>query len=377
MAFMVDQINYKPGASLRGFKEFFPKGEIYGADFDKTILFQEDRIHTFYVDQTDPESIKNLWNEIDGEFDIMIDDALHIFEANKTFFLNSVHKLSKNGIYIIEDVTNEALLKWNAEAPIMQTYYPYLHFCIVHIPLESNTESNRLIIIQKTDKLMEQKKDNYIKTDIVWSNYQTELCGILNQYGTDKAVFSDHRYSRLYSRLFHELRYLPIRYFEVGIGTINPQIESNMAHMVNTFGYKPGASLRGFKEFFPKGEIYGADFDKTILFQEDRIHTFYVDQTDPESIKNLWNEIDGEFDIMIDDALHIFEANKTFFLNSVHKLSKNGIYIIEDITNEELPKWVEEVPQMRICYPDLNFFIEKFEITLDTIITLIIIQRRD
>ena len=120
--------------------------------------------------------------------------------------------------------------------------------------------------------------------------------------------------------------------------------------------------MRGFKEFFPKGEIYGADFDKTILFQEDRIHTFYVDQTDPESIKNLWNEIDGEFDIMIDDALHVFEANKTFFLNSVHKLSKNGIYIIEDITDEELPKWVKEVPQMRICYPDLNFLLKNLKL---------------
>ena len=45
-------------------------------------------------------------------FDIMIDDAIHTFEANKTFFLNSVHKLSKNGIYIIEDVTTDALVKW-------------------------------------------------------------------------------------------------------------------------------------------------------------------------------------------------------------------------------------------------------------------------
>ena len=225
MAHMVDQINYKPGASLRGFKEFFPEGEIYGADFDKTILFQEDRIHTFYVDQTDPESIKDLWTQIDGEFDIMIDDALHTFEANKTFFLNSVHKLSKNGIYIIEDVTTDALVKWETEAPIMQTYYPYLHFCTVHLPLETNTESNCLIVIQRTEKVMVQEVNKCIKDNIGWSNYPTELCNILNKYGTDKAVFSDHSYSRLYSRLFHELRYLPIRYFEVGIGTINPQIE--------------------------------------------------------------------------------------------------------------------------------------------------------
>jgi predicted methyltransferase len=150
-----------------------------------------------------------------------------------------------------------------------------------------------------------------------------------------------------------------------------------MAHMVHRSGYKPGASLRGFKEYFPKGEIYGADFDKTILFQEDRIHTFYVDQTDPESIKDLWTQIDGEFDIMIDDALHTFEANKTFFLNSVHKLSKNGIYIIEDVSNADLPKWDEEIPKMHICYPDLKFSIVNMHFENSDVLHLIVIQRSD
>ena len=216
--------------------------------------------------------------------------------------------------------------------------------------------------------------------NIVWCNYPTELCGILKHHCADKGAYDEnksHNYSRVYSRLFHEMRYCPIRYFEVGIGTINPNIQSNMAHMVAEINYKPGASLRAFKEYFPKGEIYGADFDKTILFQEDRIHTFYVDQRDPESIKELWKQIDGEFDIIIDDALHVFEANKVFLLNSIHKLSKNGIYIIEDVMNEAVPKWEAEIPIMRAYYPHLDFCLLNipFEFNNESN-RLIIIQRK-
>jgi len=54
-------INYKPGSSLRVWKDYFKNAEIYGADLDKTILFNnEDKIHTFYVDQLDSGSIKKM-----------------------------------------------------------------------------------------------------------------------------------------------------------------------------------------------------------------------------------------------------------------------------------------------------------------------------
>ena len=216
--------------------------------------------------------------------------------------------------------------------------------------------------------------------NIALSQHPTELCSILKTHRTDKATFDEnkyHNYSRLYSRLFHDLRYRPVRYFEVGIGTIDPDIECNMSPMVDQFGYKPGASLRGFKEFFPKGEIYGADFDKRTLFQEDRIQTFYVDQRDPESIGNLWTQIDGEFDIMIDDAIHTFDANKTFFLNSIHKLSKNGIYIIEDVFNDQLQKWTDDLPIIQAYYPYLNFaFVDMFLESNQESNRIIIIQKQ-
>ena len=95
---------------------------------------------------------------------------------------------------------------------------------------------------------------------------------------------------------------------------------------------KPGASLRVWRDYFTNSLIYGADIDKNILFEEDRIKTFYVDQLNEFSIKEMWSNINkSNFDIILDDGLHTFEAGITLFLNSFNKLRKNGIYIIEDV----------------------------------------------
>ena len=107
----------------------------------------------------------------------------------------------------------------------------------------------------------------------------------------------------------------------------------------------PGCSLLGFRDYFSKAELYGADVDlKSLIHGQSRIKTYFVDQTDPDLIRDLWNHsdlYDTEFDIIIEDGLHTFEANKIFFENSIHKLKNGGIYIIEDIKNNEIPQFRE------------------------------------
>src|SRR5208283_3838057 len=112
-----------------------------------------------------------------------------------------------------------------------------------------------------------------------------------------------------------------------GIGTNFTDVASNMGPAGT-----PGASLRGWRNYFPNAEIYGADVDQRVLFSEPRISTFYVNQLETGSIRDLWLKIPNiVFDLMIDDGLHTFEANSTFMTNSIHKLAHGGIYIIEDI----------------------------------------------
>ena len=127
--------------------------------------------------------------------------------------------------------------------------------------------------------------------------------------------------------------------FECGLGTNNPNLSGNM-----TVNGMPGASLKVWRDYFKNAQIYGADIDKDILFEEDRIKTFYVDQLNTASIEEMWKKIEiKNFDIIIDDGLHTTDANINLFLNSFKKLKKNGIYIIEDVQSEEFANIMEKL----------------------------------
>lgn len=165
----------------------------------------------------------------------------------------------------------------------------------------------------------------------------THLCSIMKKAGSDKSLYlgnGKHNYTPLYHNFFKHLRRKEINLFELGIGTTNLTIEANMGEKG-----KPGASLRGWKNYFGNGKIFGADIDETILFEEKRIKTFYCDQTNRSKIKDLWNQLPQKFDIIIDDGLHEFDANVIFLENSIFKLSENGFYIIEDVKNALLHQW--------------------------------------
>ena len=185
----------------------------------------------------------------------------------------------------------------------------------------------------------------------------TLLCEIMEKYGSDKGAKNNngwHNYTTYYSRLFEPIRLCKFRVFELGLGTNNVSLPSNMGA-----NGKPGASLRGWAEFFPHSEIFGADIDKDILFEDDRIKTFYCDQTNPASIKQMWEipTLHDQLDIIIEDGLHEFHANKCFFENSCHKLNIGGVFIIEDILLNKYMDYVKLIEDWRLSYPNFQFEI--------------------
>lgn len=165
-------------------------------------------------------------------------------------------------------------------------------------------------------------------------NQKTDLCKIYAKYGSDKSTW--HNYSAIYKKIFTLFENEPITFLEVGLGTNYTDIPSNMGR-----DGVPGASLYAVAALYPKWNVVGLDVDKRVLFQDARknISTFYVDQTNPASINLMWtNEyfVDKKVKIIIDDGLHEFYANRCFFENSHHMLSNGGVYIIEDVLNEQL-----------------------------------------
>src|SRR5271165_7030339 len=159
-----------------------------------------------------------------------------------------------------------------------------------------------------SDKILSDNWDH--KYSVHYQKDQlSELSTLCDKYGSDKGAISKtghpygwppHNYADFYEDKFSHCREHFNKVFECGLGTNNPDIPSSMG-----VSGRPGASLRIWRDYFPNAHIYGADIDKDILFQEERISTFHVDQMSPDSIGQLWNSINtSDFDLIIDDGLH-------------------------------------------------------------------------
>ena len=159
---------------------------------------------------------------------------------------------------------------------------------------------------------------------------KTPLCEIMETEGSDKST--GHNYTTVYHYLFNELRNEKLKFLEVGLGTNNIDVPSNMGK-----NGTPLASMRGWRKYFTNAELHGADVDKRILKDEERIKTHFIDQLDLDVITNFKNEfpIGYKFDIIIDDGLHTAQANLNLFnyLNDILKVG--GYYIIEDCNLED------------------------------------------
>ncbi len=217
-----------------------------------------------------------------------------------------------------------------------------------------------LILPVRIDEFLYENFDNHYSVF-----YKRKGASLLNElcdkYGSDKGEIQktghpyswpSHTYADFLERQFGPFRTFVKTVFECGLGSKNPSISSNM-----TASGKPGASLRVWRDYFPFAQVYGADIDKDALFNESRISTFHCDQTSSESIAKLWADIgDIQFDLMIDDGLHTFEAGVSLFVNSIHKLRDGGVYIIEDVIPSSLVSFAEFFTSKNYNYEFINLF---------------------
>jgi len=202
-----------------------------------------------------------------------------------------------------------------------------------------------------------------LKNISLFNNFKkNELSHLCEKYGSDKGYITfnkkniwpwkPHTYTNVYNNLFNHCKDHVKLVLECGIGTNNSSILCNMSK-----DGKPGASLKVWRDYFKNAEIFGADIDKNILFNEERIKTFYVDQLDRKKIKKMWKQINRNgFDLIIDDGLHSHEANINFFLSSFDKLRKGGIFIIEDVSNTYFEKLFDNLKKFE---PEGIFLFDK------------------
>jgi hypothetical protein len=151
------------------------------------------------------------------------------------------------------------------------------------------------------------------------------LSEAMDRFGSDKGS-GWHNYTLFYEMLFRDVRQHVMRVFELGIGSTNPDVPFSMGP-----DGKPGASLRGWREYFTNAAIFGGDIDRRVLFSEDRITTAFVDQAAPESIDRIFEQFGGDFDLIVDDGFHAPHTNRTFFECAFERLRNRGLFVIEDV----------------------------------------------
>lgn len=154
---------------------------------------------------------------------------------------------------------------------------------------------------------------------------------LFDGYGSDKATL--HNYHYLYGAILQKPDGVH-SILEIGLGTNNEDVACNMGK-----GGKPGASIRSFRDFCENAIVYGADIDASILFQETRIQTLLVDQTNPASFEQLLPQLPQHFDLIIDDGLHAPDANILTLSYGLKLLAPGGWMVIEDILEEAQPVW--------------------------------------
>jgi hypothetical protein len=169
-----------------------------------------------------------------------------------------------------------------------------------------------------------------------------DLATLFSTNGSDK---DRNGYSSLYTALFTHLKEAPIHLLEVGIGTMLPGNSSMKGYMPDS--YKPGASLRAWRDFFPNGSVHGMDVQPDCLFSEPGITTHHCNSTDAYHVQ-AWRQLtDLTFDVIVDDGSHYDQHQLATLQNLWPLLKPGGYYVIEDVVPDSLvsrePQRVHEI----------------------------------
>jgi len=155
-------------------------------------------------------------------------------------------------------------------------------------------------------------------------NYQpTELCLLGEKYGADKAPQIAHTYTPYYYEFLKFRKYGTKKVLEFGVGNFN-QISKWQATVI-------GASLKMWRDFFPNAWVYGADWCKESIIQDERLSTYYANLDIEADILKVLEQTGTDLDLIVDDASHHWRQQVLLAATVIPRLtSKDWIYIIED-----------------------------------------------
>jgi cephalosporin hydroxylase len=139
----------------------------------------------------------------------------------------------------------------------------------------------------------------------LWQHYQNN---------TGKVIDKWHHYFPIYERHFAPWRNKTVTFLEIGV--------------------QHGGSLQMWKNYFgPASTIIGVDIESRCAGHDRPDNGIFMrigDATKPDFVQSIVDEF-GEIDCVLDDGSHTNEDIASSFNMLYDTLSKNGVYVIEDI----------------------------------------------
>ena len=172
---------------------------------------------------------------------------------------------------------------------------------------------------------------------------ETELCKLALKYGADKCPKICHMYTPSYYEFLLPYKNTFKKVLEVGVG--------NNRQVAAIPGCYIGASLRMWRDFFPNAMVYGGDNKPECIIEDERLKTFYCDETVEEDIKKLVEQTGSDIDFVVDDACHHMGHQVFLFKTLFPLLKKECIYFIEDCRRTR---------RVMAMFPQYNSFAMKF-----------------
>jgi hypothetical protein len=170
----------------------------------------------------------------------------------------------------------------------------------------------------------------------------TTLIGtLLDRQGSDKGLW----YETLYDCLFDAKRADVLCLVEIGIGSLLPP--SGMIEWAGE-NYRPGGSLRAWRDYFPNAQIHGIDpAPDTRIDGETRITTHQFDSRDAAAAQRFLASLEVPPDILVEDGLHEPEAQLVTLKNFLPYLPGNAFYILEDVRTPNAKPILSQIDQIR------------------------------
>lgn len=149
-----------------------------------------------------------------------------------------------------------------------------------------------------------------------------------------------NHYLPVYDRFFHPYRHRPINILEIGV-----------SH---------GGSLQIWQKYFhPDSHIIGVDIEPLCQkVEQGNIEIFTGSQADRKFLDRMMEELDFQFDIIIDDGSHLQEHVKETFNIMWPYLNNGGIYLVEDLHTAYWPDYGGGLRTGKTFIDDVKWMID-------------------